>query len=281
MASSIKRQSATRDMPFRFLDLPADLRVMIYRFALTAEIQPIAFRNAKKAEPGEDRVCENEKYQSPRLPVALLATCSLIHQEAAAELYGENIFAIYVDLYIKEEIPGRSTYIDTRLGHWVLEPFSVDAGCSSGWLYNSRNPVYHPRRNLVRKVELILPFPYGRSFWSDTYPFQSEIVLFNPARMEQLQKCTFAFDVCHEQWLSARGPGRLFCENAILDGLNIAREVAVVQWDFRVSIRSRKDFLERFEYREIVENFVDGPIKTVQSEYWRRHIELEDAASGN
>ena len=75
--------SSTQDKPFRFLDLPAELRYMVYE-----EIETSTCHYRLK-DPSFKPKCEHQttpvSYMTlvvRSLPVALLATCRLIHKEA-------------------------------------------------------------------------------------------------------------------------------------------------------------------------------------------------------
>lgn len=66
--------------PFRFLDLPAELRIEVYTYFVTAD-------------DVVDLNTENHKYIRKKL--SILKTCKLIHREASHVFYGINTFRIF------------------------------------------------------------------------------------------------------------------------------------------------------------------------------------------
>ena len=86
LSSSKPACAFTEDKPFRFLDLPAELRYMVYE---EIEISSCHYRLKDptfKPEPEPEEQTTQPSYMTlvvKSLPVALLATCRLIHEEAA------------------------------------------------------------------------------------------------------------------------------------------------------------------------------------------------------
>jgi len=83
LSSSKPACASTKDKPFRFLDLPAELRYMVYE---EIEISSCHYRlNDPTFKPEPEEQTTQASYMTlvvKSLPVALLATCRLIHNEA-------------------------------------------------------------------------------------------------------------------------------------------------------------------------------------------------------
>lgn len=77
-----------------FLDLPTELRGIIYGLCLVAD--HIVVPNPTKWERNDLRkkLTERASQDVPQLSVALLGTCRKIHEEAAVVLYGRNRFRL-------------------------------------------------------------------------------------------------------------------------------------------------------------------------------------------
>ncbi|EAQ93885.1 hypothetical protein CHGG_02120 [Chaetomium globosum CBS 148.51] len=69
-----------KKQPFRFLDLPPELRIEVYTHFVTAD-------------DVVDLNTENHKYIRKKL--SILKTCKLIYQEASHVFYGKNTFRIF------------------------------------------------------------------------------------------------------------------------------------------------------------------------------------------
>jgi hypothetical protein len=74
---------ADRDWRFRFLDLPAEIRLLVY--------QELLFFNYK--DFSLDHFDNERKSITPVLP-AILRTCKDIHREATPVLYDDNEFSV-------------------------------------------------------------------------------------------------------------------------------------------------------------------------------------------
>jgi hypothetical protein len=92
------------DKPFRFLDLPFDIRRMIYDLFFKWD-RNIRFNIHRKLA----RLCNSGAVQSPMPPkyspvcsVALMQTCKAIYHEASATLYGDNCFEIFSPSYLTD-----------------------------------------------------------------------------------------------------------------------------------------------------------------------------------
>ena len=67
---------------FPFLKLPAELKILVYvELLISNDRLAITWRGPRRYS----------RQQKPIYP-AILGTCRLVHQEAAAALYGENVF---------------------------------------------------------------------------------------------------------------------------------------------------------------------------------------------
>ncbi|KAI4679038.1 uncharacterized protein J4E88_006330 [Alternaria novae-zelandiae] len=84
LSSSQPACSLTQDKPFRFLDLPAELRFMVYEEIETSTCHYRLRDPTFKPESEEQTTQASYMTLAVKsLPVALLATCRLIHEEAA------------------------------------------------------------------------------------------------------------------------------------------------------------------------------------------------------
>ncbi|KAI9692095.1 MAG: hypothetical protein M1820_009530 [Bogoriella megaspora] len=95
------------DRPFRFLELPAEIRNLIYELLLISARQPVPMHKFEKSSgvfrgrydfPGRLNP-ENEDWPYGAIPVNILATCRQINKEAAPILYGKNVFSVQAVSY--------------------------------------------------------------------------------------------------------------------------------------------------------------------------------------
>ncbi|KAF3909308.1 hypothetical protein ABW20_dc0108756 [Dactylellina cionopaga] len=101
--------------PFRFLDLPRELRDEIYRYFVLLDFQ-------RKPQLGSDI----PEYKKPSLDLTILRANKQIHDEASGMLYGCNLFIIRVvleDSYnVAYEAPWESLLECKLRGRYAYDP---------------------------------------------------------------------------------------------------------------------------------------------------------------
>jgi hypothetical protein len=103
------------ETPFRFLDLPAELRVQIYEYLVV--VGKVFFTpDWYDVQEGKIRFKDWTKYPIPSLQ--LLRACKQIHEEAEEVYFGKNLFGLLYALH--EIVPFRlhtlSAYVQHPLG---------------------------------------------------------------------------------------------------------------------------------------------------------------------
>ena len=134
--------------PFRFLDLPFDVRKQVYRFLLhskdsicpdvTGSLKLYTFHSEKR----------KEWYESHSLiEVAVLRANRQVHEEAAAVLYGDNAFT-FDDWDYREKCV-------SRRNHACRCPGETDLNLLYTWLH----AIGRQNRRALRRLRIILSHP--------------------------------------------------------------------------------------------------------------------------
>ncbi|KAI9667379.1 MAG: hypothetical protein M1821_000194 [Bathelium mastoideum] len=119
--------------PFPLLDLPLEIRLLIYHHALTHASIPHLRLLSTRAH------CSDYVLPSPPLVPALLATCRAVAAEATPVLYGANVFAAHPQLLtalpylVRSSQPIRDAGVAARIRRWWLHVrLDTDAPWDSG-----------------------------------------------------------------------------------------------------------------------------------------------------
>ncbi|CAK3969910.1 Hypothetical predicted protein [Lecanosticta acicola] len=92
-------KSSRTFVPFRFLDLPPELRNRVYCYALESA-EEIGLQQPSWIE-GPQPIREPPSRRSEKLTIQLLATCKLVHKEATPILYANNTFQPLPDMQLR------------------------------------------------------------------------------------------------------------------------------------------------------------------------------------
>ncbi|KAI9703391.1 MAG: hypothetical protein M1820_005863 [Bogoriella megaspora] len=292
---------------FEFLSLPAELRIEVYRYSLIAKIQPIGLTEPKKEtrfydrSNTVDRIRENVRPKGPQLPVALLATCSTIHDEAIVILYGENTFAVYPTEPFaspgkhEEPLLYRNWVLEKHIENWkYLDPRAQPYNRSlvphvffwSPILRNNsirheygrrrrRDEIFHPRRSLVRKIEVVIPI------WT-----RDSLLLERAFRTDYLngvRQLTYVFESRHE-WYADGDPPQDFerhWRKSITNALGLNIKAGTVQWHLRGTASTGPSDLDSWnknvfapKLREMLKEMLPNGYQEGESEYWRHRLAM-------
>lgn len=104
---------ANQSKPFRFLDLPPDLRVRVYSYLF--EFEGVLEICNDSRFPRATRQYIKDQGEPVIVTAGLLATCSIIHREATPVLYGSNKFIVLNSTEFLRQIGGSVAHI-RRIG---------------------------------------------------------------------------------------------------------------------------------------------------------------------